>query len=204
MGKFKDVGAPSLVLMEELAEAIQVIAKKHRFNGDWDEIPEGKEVSRWAELCAEMEDVMYQFRRLEMQIFSKESSFPEPDPKDIDYPDDYDEMINQMMNEEQTDVMTDERDYEQELHPEYVIASTNLMMQETMVFCADVNGHITSFGDLNCIALRYGQEYWEDAFAAVMPLNTDEHKYIYVRTLVNDKNIHNLFRRIDTSDMVII
>jgi hypothetical protein len=78
------------------------------------------------------------------------------------------------------------------------------MMQETMVFCADADGHITSFGGLNSIALRYGQEYWEDAFAAVVPLNTDEHKYIYVRTVDSDMNIHNLFRKINTSDTVVI
>ena len=129
------------------------------------------------------------------------------DPKDIDYPEDEeyahgeDECYDY---DEHTSVITDERDYEQELHPEYIIASTNLMMQETMVFCADADGHITSFGGLNSIALRYGQEYWEDAFAAVVPLNTDEHKYIYVRTLESDKNIHNLFRRISTSDAVVI
>jgi len=126
----------------------------------------------------------------------KEGALPEPDH--------YDEMMNQMINEEQTDVMTDERDYEQELHPEYVVASTNLMFQETMVFCSNANGEITSYGGLNSIALRNGQEYWEDAFAAVVPLNTDKHKYIHVRTLESDKNIHNLFRRIDTSDAVVI
>lgn len=126
----------------------------------------------------------------------KEGASPEPDH--------YDEMMNQMINEEQTDVMTDERDYDQELHPKYVVASTNLMFQETMVFCSNANGEITSFGGLNSIALRNGQEYWEDAFAAVVPLNTDKHKYIHVRTLESDKNIHNLFRRIDTSDAVVI
>jgi hypothetical protein len=112
---------------------------------------------------------------------------------------------NQMDDyDEQTDVMTDERDYEQELHPEYIIASTNLMLQETKVFCSNANGEITSYGGLNSIALKHGQEYWEDAFAAVIPLNTNEHKYIYVRTLETERNIHNLFRRIDTSDAVII
>ena len=64
MGKFKNIGEPSLVLMEELAEAIQVIAKKHRFEGDWNQVPEGKELSRWQELEAEMEDVLYQWNRL--------------------------------------------------------------------------------------------------------------------------------------------
>lgn len=67
MGKFKDVGSPSLVLMEELAEAIQVIAKKHRFNGEWDEIPEGKTETRWEELESEMDDIIYQWNRLVIQ-----------------------------------------------------------------------------------------------------------------------------------------
>jgi hypothetical protein len=129
------------------------------------------------------------------------------DPKDIDYPEDEeyahgeDECYDY---DEHTSVITDERDYEQELHPEYIIASTNLMMQETMVFCADADGHITSFGGLNSIALRYGQEYWEDAFAAVVPLNTNEHQYIYVRTLESDKNVHNLFKRVNTLDLAVI
>lgn len=68
MGKFKDIGEPSLVLMEELAEAIQVIAKKHRFNGAWDEIPEGKDKTRWEDLTAEMEDVLYQWQRLKQSV----------------------------------------------------------------------------------------------------------------------------------------
>ena len=72
MGKFKDVGEPSLVLMEELAEAIQVIAKKHRFNGAWDEIPEGKDITRWQDLKEEMEDVIYQWNRLVMQRYHQE------------------------------------------------------------------------------------------------------------------------------------
>lgn len=134
-------------------------------------------------------------------------SYHSEDPKDIDYPDDeeYTHGEDECYDyDEHTSVTTDERDYEQELHPEYIIASTNLMMQETMVFCADADGHITSFGGLNSIALRHGQEYWEDAMAAIIPLNTDEHKYIYVRTLESDKNIHNLFRKINVLDTVVI
>ena len=68
MGKFKVVGSPSLTLMEEMAEAIQVIAKKHRFNGQWNEIPDGKEKSRWEELEAEMADVFYQWFRLKDEV----------------------------------------------------------------------------------------------------------------------------------------
>ena len=36
MGQFKDVGRADATLMEEMAEAIQVISKCIRFNGDWD------------------------------------------------------------------------------------------------------------------------------------------------------------------------
>lgn len=67
MGKFKDIGEPSLILMEEMGEVIQVIAKLHRFKGQWNEIPEGKQISRWDELCGEMEDVLYQWERLKEQ-----------------------------------------------------------------------------------------------------------------------------------------
>lgn len=68
MGKFKDVGNPALALAEECAEVIQVINKLYRFSGNWDEIPEGEQTSRWAMLCCEMEDLMYQFRRLEHEV----------------------------------------------------------------------------------------------------------------------------------------
>lgn len=71
MGKFKDVGEPSLVLMEEMAEAIQVIAKKHRFEGDWNEVPVGKDKTRWQDLQAEMADVFYQWFRLKEQVEGK-------------------------------------------------------------------------------------------------------------------------------------
>lgn len=140
-------------------------------------------------------------------LLKADSSFPEPDPKDIDCPSDYPDGYEQMMMEmdqEYTDIITDERDIEQDLHPEYIIASTNLLMQETMVFCANAEGYITSFGGLTSIALRHGHEYWEDAFAAVVTLNTDEYRYIHVRTLESDMNVHNLFRRINVSDIVVI
>lgn len=99
----------------------------------------------------------------------------------------------------------DEQDYnEPEINTEYVIASTSELMEETMVFPSNADGHITDYTDLNCVALRYGRYDWEDAFSAVAELNTDKYKYIYVRTLDSDKNVHNLFRRIDTSDAVVI
>lgn len=71
MGKFKDVGEPAITLLEEMAEAQQVIAKKLRFNGDWNEIAPGKEITRFEELEAEMQDVFYQWERLKQQISSQ-------------------------------------------------------------------------------------------------------------------------------------
>ena len=84
-------------------------------------------------------------------------------------------------------------------HPEYVLASTSDLMQETMVFPSNAEGEITDYGDLACLALRYGSDNWEDPMAAVIQLNTDEYKYIHVKTLDNGgNNIHNLFRKINT------
>lgn len=70
MGKFKEIGCPALALAEECAEVIQVINKKFRFDGDWNEIPEGKEKSRIQELNDEMEDLIFQYRR-----FMKENNY---------------------------------------------------------------------------------------------------------------------------------
>jgi hypothetical protein len=64
MGQFKDVGNPAHALAEEMAEAIQVINKLYRFNGHWNEIPVGKEETRWQNLNSEMQDVIYQWERL--------------------------------------------------------------------------------------------------------------------------------------------
>jgi NTP pyrophosphatase (non-canonical NTP hydrolase) len=68
MGKFKDLGCPALALVEECAEVIQVINKKFRFNGDWNQIPPGKNKTRFEELKDEMDDVIYQYNRLLEEI----------------------------------------------------------------------------------------------------------------------------------------
>ena len=111
-------------------------------------------------------------------------------PKDIDYPwdSDYDEQVYD----------------EPEINTDYVIASTNEMLQETMVFPANEDGQITDYNDLNCVALKYGRYDWEDAFSAVAELNTDEYKYIFVKHIYNKGNLHNLFKKINTSDAVVI
>ena len=64
MGQHKNEGDPALTLAEECAEVIQVIMKKLRFAGDWNEVPPGKTQTRWEELSSEMDDVLYQWERL--------------------------------------------------------------------------------------------------------------------------------------------
>lgn len=79
MGKFKDEGDPALALAEECAEVIQVITKLNRFKGHWNEIPPGKTKSRWMELCSEMDDVLYQWNRLQDLYYGVHD---EPEPND--------------------------------------------------------------------------------------------------------------------------
>ena len=67
MGAFKNEGDAALALAEECAEVIQVIAKYQRFGGDWDEIPPGKEKSRWEMLNDEMNDLVHQWMRLRIE-----------------------------------------------------------------------------------------------------------------------------------------
>jgi hypothetical protein len=87
----------------------------------------------------------------------------------------------------------------------YVLASTSDLVEETMVFPSNAEGEITSYSDLACLALRYGSDNWEDPMAAVIQLNTDEYKYIHVKTLDNGgNNIHNLFKRINTLETTVI
>lgn len=57
MTEFKGQGDPACTLMEECAEAIQVIAKFKRFGGNWDEVPPGKDKTRWEMLQEEMNDI---------------------------------------------------------------------------------------------------------------------------------------------------
>ena len=81
--------------------------------------------------------------------------------------------------------------------PEYVIASTSEMMEETMVFPADEHGEITSFSDLACIARRYGHEDWRNCDEVVSSLDTDEYTYQHVKHISTaNANVHNLFKRV--------
>jgi hypothetical protein len=118
--------------------------------------------------------------------------------------DDYNQMINDQECEEQLAHELNRTDYI-DYQPEYVLASTSDLMQETMVFPSNAEGEITDYGDLACLALRYGCDDWEDPIAAIIQLNTDEYKYIHVKTLDNSgNNIHNLFKRINTLEITVI
>ena len=64
MGLFRNEGDPALALAEECVEAAQVITKTLRFGGNWDEIPPGKDTTRWQQLQGEMYDILYQYERL--------------------------------------------------------------------------------------------------------------------------------------------
>lgn len=68
MGKFKDEGDPAIALIEEMSEAIKVISKKIRFQRKWNQCRPGKFETCGMELQAEMDDVLYQWNRLQEQI----------------------------------------------------------------------------------------------------------------------------------------
>jgi len=82
MGKFKDEGDSALALAEECAEIIQIVNKMKRFNGSWNEIPPGKDKTRWEELNDEMTDLIYQWGRL---LTEYDAIYEEPEPLDESY-----------------------------------------------------------------------------------------------------------------------
>jgi NTP pyrophosphatase (non-canonical NTP hydrolase) len=82
MGKFKDEGDSALALAEECAEIIQIVNKMKRFNGSWNEIPPGKDKTRWEELNDEMTDLIYQWGRL---LTEYDAIHEEPEPLDESY-----------------------------------------------------------------------------------------------------------------------
>ena len=64
MALYENQGNVELNLIEELSEVIQVIAKKNRFGGEWNEIPPGHTLSRLEQLENEMSDVMKAYIKL--------------------------------------------------------------------------------------------------------------------------------------------
>ena len=64
MAKYAGQGDTALTLAEECAEVIQIITKLKRFNGNWNEIPPGKDKTRWQMLEEEMNDLLLAWERL--------------------------------------------------------------------------------------------------------------------------------------------
>jgi hypothetical protein len=65
MAKYAGQGDTALTLAEECAEVIQIITKLKRFNGNWNEIPPGKDKTRWEMLEEEMNDLLLAWNRLQ-------------------------------------------------------------------------------------------------------------------------------------------
>jgi hypothetical protein len=129
------------------------------------------------------------------------------EPEYPDYDDDYNQMINEHEYEEQLANELNRQEYiDSAYNTEYVLASTSQLVQETMVFPSNEEGEITDYGDLACVALRYGHDDWDDAMSAVNTLNTDEYKYIHIKRIATERNgnTHNLFKRINVLDNVVI
>jgi hypothetical protein len=107
---------------------------------------------------------------------------------------------------EQEELNNDWWDQERNFYgTEYVIASTSELMEETMVFPANKEAEIVSYSDLVCISARGGYDDWRDAFAAVLPLNTDEYIYTHVKTIHTERgNVHALFKKVKVADNVVI
>ena len=68
MGLHKNTGQAAAALAEECAEVIQIISKYYRFGGSWDDIPPGQDKSRIQQLHQEMEDLIHQWVRLNVEL----------------------------------------------------------------------------------------------------------------------------------------
>lgn len=64
MAKYAGQGDAASTLQEEAAEIIQVIAKFNRFGRNWNEVPPGKDKTRWQMLEEEMNDLLLAWERL--------------------------------------------------------------------------------------------------------------------------------------------
>lgn len=69
MAEYQGQGDAALTLAEECAEVIQIITKMKRFGGDWDEIPPGKEKTRWEMLLNEMNDIIQAWENLTQERY---------------------------------------------------------------------------------------------------------------------------------------
>lgn len=71
MAQYAGQGDTALTLAEECAEVIQIITKMKRFGGNWDEIPPGKDKTRWEMLEEEMSDLLLAWDALKNERLTK-------------------------------------------------------------------------------------------------------------------------------------
>jgi len=67
MAEYAGQGDTALTLAEECAEVIQIIAKLNRFKeqgSNWNEVPPGKDKTRWEMLEEEMNDLLLAWETL--------------------------------------------------------------------------------------------------------------------------------------------
>jgi hypothetical protein len=118
-----------------------------------------------------------------------------------------DELQDQMLRDEmegiENSLRDDEEDYEptfptQSLHPKYVIASTSMKLEETMVFECDEDGNRLSLEDYGCIAKRLGHiKMWQNRDVAVK-FCLREHEYTWRKEFKEvDGCIQTLYERFD-------
>lgn len=67
MAEYAGQGDAASTLQEECAEVIQVIAKFNRFGRNWNEVPPGKDKTRWEMLEEEMNDLLLAWERLKAE-----------------------------------------------------------------------------------------------------------------------------------------
>ena len=77
MAQYANQGDTALTLAEECAEVIQIITKMKRFNGDWNEVPPGKDKTRWQMLEEEMNDLLLAWDALKKEQSKDTDDKPE-------------------------------------------------------------------------------------------------------------------------------
>lgn len=115
-----------------------------------------------------------------------------PNYKEECYPQEYIDEMNRRIDEE-------EKLYKhQSSNPLYVIASTSLKLEETMVFEADEHGNRISPDDYGCIAKRLGHiKMWDNRYVAVVHLLPD-HVYEEIREIESIAGVRqSLYKRFD-------
>jgi len=79
-------------------------------------------------------------------------------------------------------------------YPEYVVVSTSYGAEETFAFPANENGEITDFGEIASSASRWGHEDWENQEEVIRSLNTNDHKYLFVKELSSSPCVQSLWK----------